>query len=373
MVLCFSLLPMLCLAEKKEEDYKQLAATVSELNITVDTTYIKKYKKINDYSLIGLQYGVAFSTPSFQPVKNTKLVFIPVNVGITYTHFCKLFGYMPYFGVQLGVFYTQDAYEFQTSASGYTDNIFGAYKATLQVLEVPALAYFHYDFWKMRIMANVGIFGGYRMAIHREYKDEVKDRSLENTFASVENRWDYGLKAGGGFAFIFDPVEIHITCSYKYSWSNLYQPNYLSKYYYKWAYPTNIVVGVGVHYQLTRRAGTTTKEIKQMAREEAERMIKELKEKQALLNPSLKDSTANEVPATADTVTAADSVAVSGTAAADSTAKAPMKPTAIVAPTIVNDANAAATATKKAAADSTGRKPGPIKMIKDEKIDSESR
>lgn len=236
----------------------------------------------NEYSTLGVQYGVAFSTPSFQPVRNTKLVLVPVNVGITYTHYCKLFGYMPYFGVQLGMFYTQDAYEFTTSTSGYTDNIFGAYKATMQVLEIPALAYFHYDFWKMRIMADVGIFGGYRLTIHREYKPEVSDRSLENSFAPVENRWDYGIKAGAGFAFIFDPIEIHLTCSYKYSWSNLYQPNYLSKYYYKWAYPTNIVVSLGVHYQITKRTGTTTKELKSQAREEAELIMKELRAKKAL-------------------------------------------------------------------------------------------
>ena len=29
------------------------------------------------------------------------------------------------------------------------------------------MAHLHFDFWKMKVMANIGIFGGYRLGIQR--------------------------------------------------------------------------------------------------------------------------------------------------------------------------------------------------------------
>lgn len=250
-----------------------------------DSTFINRFKVLNDYSLIGIQYGAALSSGSFQPVVSQNMVFVPINLGVTFTTYSKMFGYMPYFGLQLGAFYTEDAYEFAMNSKGYPSTfILGAYKARMRVLEIPALAQFHYDFWRMRLIVNAGPYVGYRMSIDREYFNyngkeyptinEEKQRAYQHAFHPNENRFDYGLKAGGGFALIFDPFEIHITASYKYSLSNLHQPDvnllYLehdnnSKYYYKWSYPTNIIISAGIHYQLSRRVGATRKELKQRA------------------------------------------------------------------------------------------------------------
>ena len=53
---------------------------------------------------------------------------------------------------------------------------------------------------------------------------------------------------------------------YKHSMSSLYKPDYYSEYYYRFSYPSNIVVSAGLHFQLTKRSGLTKKEIKEKAR-----------------------------------------------------------------------------------------------------------
>ncbi len=271
----------------------------------IDTVQLlERYKVINDYSMLGVVYGVNLTNPSFNPVRNSEMFMLPVNVGVTYTRYGKLFGYMPYFGFQASLLYTQEGYKFKESKddSKITDNILGAYKATMQTLELPVMAHLHFDFWKMKLMANVGIYGGYRWKIHREYKDNIpqETRKYSDSFHPNENRWDYGIKGGAGLAFVFDPIEIHLMCYYKYSWSNLHQPNVnartlehdeMSKYYYRWTYPTNIVVQLGVHYQLTKRVGRSKASLRRDAREEVIRMLKEAEEK----------STVKEAETTAET------------------------------------------------------------------------
>lgn len=262
---------------------------LEKVPVTDTLKLVESYSKINDYSLLGVSYGAAISSVSFDPVRNAESVIVPINVGITYTRYGKLFGYMPYFGFQVGLNYSKDAYQFKKNPlTGYQDNILYASKATIETIELPFMAHLHYDFWKMRIMADVGVYGGYRLTVHREYNENVSEsrKKYENSFHPNENRWDYGIKAGAGIAFIFDPVELHIMGFYKYSWSNLHQPDVdartmehteSSKYYYKWSYPTNIILSVGIHYQLTRRIGKTRAEMKREAREEAIRIIEDEK------------------------------------------------------------------------------------------------
>lgn len=251
------------------------------LRLSVDSTYVERYKKLNDYSMIGIQGGLALSQTSFQPTMNQESFLNPINVGVLYTRYGKLFGYMPYFGFQLGVFYTQEGYKFkENEKTHYIPVLFGATKATMRTIEVPFMAHMHFDFWKMKIMANVGVFGGYRLSIDRD-EDSVEEK-YRHDFNEYEknHRLDYGIKAGGGLGLILDPLEIHLMCWYKYSWSNLYDPNYRSKYYYYWAYPTNIVISLGVHYQLTRRSGRTNQELRQAGLQEAMELIEEAKAKE---------------------------------------------------------------------------------------------
>ena len=220
---------------------------------------------INDYTMIGFQYGVGLSQVSWNPTMQQKFRFVPVNFGFLYTRYGKMFGYMPYFGIQAGIFYGQEGYQFEEDDEGYTPSVEGATGALMQVVEVPVMAHCHFDFWKMKLMVNLGLYGGYRLSISR-FGENVPE-SLRNDFTDTDLRFDYGIKGGAGFAFVFDPVEIHITAMYKHSFGSLYEPDYYSQYYYRYAYPTNFIFSVGVHFQLTKRVGKTKHALRQEAKE----------------------------------------------------------------------------------------------------------
>ena len=73
-----------------------------------------------------------------------------------------MFGYMPYFGIQAGLFYAREGYSLD---EGY--EVEGARNAIMDVVELPVLAHCHFDFWKMKLMVNLGFYAGYRLSIHR--------------------------------------------------------------------------------------------------------------------------------------------------------------------------------------------------------------
>jgi hypothetical protein len=235
----------------------------------LDTINVKKQLKINDYVMVGVQYGAGLSQVMWNPTQKQEMVFTPLNFGLTVTKYQKMFGYMPYFGFQAGLFYAREGYQFKYNENtGYIYRVEGAERAIIDVVEAPLLFQFHIDMWNFKIMANIGCFAGYRLAIKRfPGEHSMVTPGLENSFAEHDQRWDYGLKGGVGFGLVFDPVEIHFQASYKHSLSSLYRPNYYSEYYYRFAYPSNIVVSVGLHYQLTKRTGRTKSELKRMARE----------------------------------------------------------------------------------------------------------
>ena len=234
----------------------------------LDTVVVKKKLRLNDYSLIGFQYGATLSQVMWNPSQNQKMLLMPVNFGVTYTLYGKMFGYMPYFGIQAGLFYGKEGYEFEyNEEKEYTYKIEGAEKAVFDVLEIPVLSHFHVDFWHMKIIAQLGCFVGYRMGIERfaGVTGNVTDE-VAHSFMPYDVRFDYGIKGGLGFGLVFDPIEIHIQAMYKHSLSSIYDPDYYSQYYYRFAYPTNIIISAGVHFQLTKRSGMSRKQIKQQAK-----------------------------------------------------------------------------------------------------------
>jgi hypothetical protein len=234
----------------------------------LDTVQVKKTLKLNDYSMIGVQYGAGLSQVIWNPVQKQNMVFMPYNLGVTFTTYGKMFGYMPYFGFQAGVFYGQEGYEFKYNEDkDYTYTLEGAEKAVMDIVEVPILSHLHFDVWHFKIIAQIGMYGGYRLNIKRfAGKTGLLNPETANSFTDYEKRWDYGIKGGLGFGLVFDPIEIHFQAMYKHSLSSLYEPDYYSQYYYRFAYPSNIIVSAGVHFQLTKRSGATKKEIREKAR-----------------------------------------------------------------------------------------------------------
>lgn len=228
----------------------------------LDTINVKKKLVINDYAMIGFQYGVGLSQVMWNPKQKQDMLFVPVNAGVTVTKYAKMFGFLPYFGFQAGLFYAREGYRFKYDKDNdYTYTVEGAEKAIMDVIEVPLLLQCHVDLWNFKFMVNLGCYGGYRLAIERF---PGKSGSVA---PETDRRWDYGIKGGVGFGLVFDPVEIHIQAMYKHSMSTLYNPDYYSEYYYRFAYPTNIVISAGVHFQITKRTGKTKAQLKKMARD----------------------------------------------------------------------------------------------------------
>ena len=260
------LLPVSAQEKRLKKEVVEISDTLTDEFL--DTVQVRKKLKLNDYSLIGFQYGAGLSQVMWNPSQNQDMVFIPINVGMTYTIYGKMFGYMPYFGFQAGIFYTREGYQFEyNEEKKYTYTIEGAEKAVMDVVEVPIRSHLHFDFWHFKIIAQIGLFGGYRLNIHRYpgITGHVNPK-YERSFTDTDIRFDYGLKGGLGFGLVFDPIEIHFQAMYKHSFSSLYEPDHYSEYYYRYAYPSNIILSAGVHFQLTKRSGMTKKELKKQAR-----------------------------------------------------------------------------------------------------------
>ena len=232
----------------------------------LDTVKMKKAKSINDYTMIGVQYGVSLSQMRFNPTKRQGMLILPYNFGITYTRYGKMFGYMPYFGFQTGVLFGQDGYVFKKNkeTGDYNESVDGATKAVYSYAEVPLLAHLHIDVWHLKLIVNLGLYAAYRLEVERE--GERLDPQYANTFYDYDRRFDYGAKAGAGIGLILDPIEFHIQATYRASLGSLYRPNYYSEYYYRFAYPSDILITAGIHIQLTKRTVKTKAALKKEAK-----------------------------------------------------------------------------------------------------------
>jgi len=246
----------------------------------LDTVQVRKGTIINDYTTIGVNAGVTFSRMLFNPDKDQVFRFSPRYISLYYTRHCKMFGYLPYFALKIGVEYGHEGFEFQpnkTTGAIYHDN--GITKCDMTVATLPVMAEIHVDVDPIKIMADVGAYGGYRLSIDRSWpssQDAYIDAKYATSFKDYEIRWDYGLHGGAGIAFMFSPVEIHLGAMVRWSWSDLYKPDYLDEhyhpyprntYYYRFAAPLDIMVYAGVHFQLTKRRGKTISALKREARD----------------------------------------------------------------------------------------------------------
>ena len=274
-ILMLLLLPALTMmGNNRKKEFTKTAVSMTEQisDFAIDTMTVNKKGSINDYSLIGIQYGAGLSQVMWNPTQKQEMLLMPYNIGVTYTRYGKMFGYMPFFGFQVGVFYGQEGYKFKkANDSDYIYTIQGADKAVMNVIEVPFVSHMHIDFWKMKVLAEIGMYVGYRLNIrrypyNRAYTNE-DFAATQNIFLETDRRWDYGIKGGLGFGFVFDPIEVHLKATYKHAFSSLYEPDHHSQYYYRYAYPSNIVISAGVHFQLTKRTGKTKTQLKKEAKE----------------------------------------------------------------------------------------------------------
>ncbi len=241
-----------------------LKATDAYSDIYLDTVQVNRVFEINDYSLIGVEYGVSFNRMSFNPPYTQSTLYSPNTFGVFYTRYGKMFAYLPYFGFKVGLRYSHEGYKFKENKdTKVTPTVEGATQAVMDVVEVPFMAHLHLDGLHYKVMAEAGIYGGYRMNIKRT--GENVDESIMNSFLDTDRRFDYGLCGGIGFGLVFEPLEFHINANVRYSWGTIYDPDYYSKDYYRFAYPFDVMVTAGVYFQLTRRTGRGKAQLKREA------------------------------------------------------------------------------------------------------------
>jgi hypothetical protein len=232
----------------------------------LDTVSIKRVFMLNDYSMIGAEYGVSVSRTMFAPTKKQTNLFVPQVAGVYYTRYGKMFGYLPYFGMKIGVRYSSEGYRFKPDKeTGVSPDVEGATQAIIKIVDAPFMAMFHVDTPHFSVFADAGIYGGYRLSIERT--GNRVDPDIANSFLEYDHRFDYGLTGGVGFALVFDPFEFQVNANVRYSWGSLYAPDYASKDYYRFAYPFDVMLTGGLYFHITRRTGKTKPQLRREAYE----------------------------------------------------------------------------------------------------------
>ncbi|MCQ2131159.1 MAG: PorT family protein [Bacteroidales bacterium] len=235
-------------------DRKQKTEPRKYSNEYLDTVKVDKELVINDYVMVGVEYGGGVSRQLFNPPYLQDNLWSMDYYGISITKYSKMFGFMPYFGLQAGLFHGIEGYKMkENKETGSIAIVNGAIQCSYKVIDIPVTAQFHYDMDHFKLLASAGIYGGYRYAIER-VGPMVTDET-RYTFLDTDHRIDYGLKGGAGFGIVFDPFEVHVKANVRYAWSTLYDPNYRSEYYFSFAYPLDINLSVGLFVQLGSRSG----------------------------------------------------------------------------------------------------------------------
>ena len=242
--------------------------TIVFSNEFLDTVKVGKLRTINDYSMIGVSYGVTMANFIYSPNKSYgDFVICPNYYSVLFTHYEKLFGYIANFGFRTGFAYGHEGFTFKVDdeTGDYKGNVDGATKAVIELMEVPVLACMHFDAAPVKFEAELGFYGGYRKSIERE-GPYIPEEYL-HSFKEYERRIDYGLRGGAGIAFMIDPIELHFNAIVRWGWQSLHDPDYNSPYWYKFSYPLDITFTAGIHFQLTKRSGKTSGMLKREAQE----------------------------------------------------------------------------------------------------------
>ena len=223
---------------------------------------------VNDYSAIGVNFGPGISRLNMNPSGYRQgWLYNPWYISVSYTKYMKMFDFLPYFGYQIALAYGHEGYKFLAKKeSGYRHSIEGAYQAKISTVEIPLMMHAHIDWNHFKLMLNAGPYIGYRLGIERV--GDLVTPGLENSFSPKDYRWDYGIYGGAGFALVFSPIEIHFNAiGHLWSWGSLYEPDYYSPYYYSFMYPLDLNFTVGIYFQLGKRYGKTSRQLKKEAYE----------------------------------------------------------------------------------------------------------
>ena len=237
-------------------------------------------RPINDYVLFGFHGGAVLNNTYFNPPWEAMFSPHAPVFGASLTIHGKLFGFMPYFGLEIGVQHTYEGFQFkENKETKVTRNLEGVENMVMDVWEVPFLMAGHADIGEnFKLLAKVGIFGGYRTTVTRTgpftestvYKirdDYYSPWEFRESFRDFDLRWTYGLEGGVGMGLMFSPFEFHVNALVKWGWGSFYRPDYYNDYYYRFGYPLDLMLTAGIYFQLTPRRGYTRHQLKKIAKQ----------------------------------------------------------------------------------------------------------
>ena len=229
----------------------------------------------NDYWMLGVFGGASVQYGYWNPDRYVLWQPQYPVMGFSLVRHFTMFGIFPNMGMEFGAQLNYEGYEFKRNGeTGYRFTESGAYKAMITVPEVFFLSHFHLDMGEhFKIMAKVGIYGGYRLKIHRVLDEDFvgydEYEQYVDSFRDYDRRLSYGVEGGIGLGLMFNPIEFHLMVNGKWGWSSFWRPDYSSPYYYRFGYPLDAGVTFGVYYQLTPRYGHTRAQLKRLARKMA--------------------------------------------------------------------------------------------------------
>ena len=250
-----------------DEEFFHLPDSVTDEYL--DNTPLPKKARINDYWIVGAHGGVSVQHGYYNPSR--QVAFFPNKpvYGFSITRFATMMNTFPNLGMEVGFQQNYEGYrfkEYEVDGYKYQQDIDGAYEAVMEVPEAFILTHGHIDMGQYaKINLKLGVFGGYRTSISRS--GPYVSPTIVNEFQETDNRWTYGVQGGLGFGVMVDPFEVHLNVQVKWGWSPFYQPDKYSPYYYRFAYPLDGAVTLGVYYQLSKRRGHTRGSLRRLARE----------------------------------------------------------------------------------------------------------
>lgn len=238
---------------EQKPDTTAAAAVATATDNAVHNEEVDPYKEFDLYSfrdaqphikdsttlfghLIGIKYGVGITDVTFSNAQEHKALLSPKNIGIYYTYLHSLWGYMPYFGLEVGLEYS----ELGTKVIEKDDE--GETVSELEdkydCLQFQMLCQFRKDFWKMRVYLNAG-----------PYAYWVKSSKTYEKIPDTTNKLGGGIMGGVGFAYRMNRFEIHLEGDVKYAFNHFYDRKIYSQDAWVYTHSLQITGNVGLFYR----------------------------------------------------------------------------------------------------------------------------
>lgn len=217
----------LCASAQNGEGFNPF--TEEELSILIQDSTVKEEARFKPTGMIGIRGSYQINGVSSSPDIGQSGLNTYRNISLVYTYYNSLWNMMNNFGLQVAAKYGEWGFN-----SSYVES------EHLTYAELSMLSHFHFDFSRFRFILGLGPYAGYRLKSLKE----------NDSWDKYDNRFDYGLMGGAGFAVIFGPFELQIEGDYQYSLSSVYHMNKYSDEYWVNLYPRNIVVNLTLFYHL---------------------------------------------------------------------------------------------------------------------------